>query len=110
MVANLLERKTWCCPGFRSAYEDAGGRGLGVLIIGDESDDEPRFVFQFRAVRAGSTILWEDPEPISLVSEAMIRFCPWCGRELAKWYSSSWRGLIRPDIPTIELNGDLARI
>lgn len=94
----------WCCGGFRASYEGAGSRGVGLLVVRTEDDREPRFILQFRAVDIGSSFSHQGPEPLSVVSEVRLRWCPWCGRNLSKWYKKAWPDLVRPKIPVIELS------
>lgn len=91
----------WCCSSFRQSFDNAMHRGLGVLV--HEFEDEPLFRIQYRAVDVkDENSLPAIPIPVALASQASIKFCPWCGRHLAKYYRSSWKELIRSGVDSIE--------
>jgi hypothetical protein len=86
----------WCCEAFKNSYDLAGDRSIAVLV--DRcSDGGPEFILQSRAFEKGQ----EPPDlstavPMSLMTESHMQFCPWCGRNLAKWYRKAIDVLIRP--------------
>lgn len=85
----------WCCVFFKSSYDAAGDRSIAVLVD-RHADDTPEFILQSRAFMKGE----EPPDmhtrvPMSLVTEAQVRFCPWCGRNLARWYKRDVDRLLR---------------
>lgn len=86
----------WCCIPFENHYQVAGERGIAVIV--DMPDGEPLFLVQSRAFDRNRTPALDTPEPMSLVSETAIHFCPWCGRPLAKWYAKDLLELARPDL------------
>jgi hypothetical protein len=74
----------WCCAGFKAHYEAAGEQSFAILV--DRRDDgKAQFVLQFRALSEGTTLPESDVR-ICLLADTRIRFCPWCGRKLARWY------------------------
>jgi len=87
----------WCCLTFRSWYEAAGERGIAVLM-GRNSDGDPEFVIQQRAIDKNIESLPVTDYPISIVSDVRITYCPWCGRHLRKWYGKHVDELYRPDL------------
>lgn len=93
----LTEIGPWCCRVFADHYEQAGERGLTVLVL-ESSQQGPRFVLQHRAAEPRDEGRVVTPVPVSLVSESDIFYCPWCGRDLSRWYRKHWRELIRPDV------------
>jgi len=84
----------WCCPAFKGWYEQAGERGIGVLI-GRDSEGLPQFTIQYRAVDKGLDSSVKSDVPISLVIDVSFQFCPWCGRELNRWYGKHINELYR---------------
>lgn len=74
----------WCCAPFRNAFDAKGQRGLSI-IVARNFQGNLRFFCQHRAIEHG-----EQPppstKPLATVSESLIEYCPWCGRELGKWY------------------------
>lgn len=92
----------WCCLTFKSWYEAAGKRGIAILV-GRNSLKEPEFVIQQRAVDKDSEPLPNTDYPISLISDVCISYCPWCSRELKKWYRKDIDALYRPNLRVTEL-------
>jgi len=66
-----------CCFGFESASQMAGSRGFGLFTVAAESG-EPQFVLQHRALDPAATSP-STAHPVSIVSDTVIQFCPWCG-------------------------------
>lgn len=60
--------------------------------------------FRILQLRGRNPAHFQGPEPLSLMSEIRIRWCPTCGRNLLKWYKRTWPELVRPEIPVIELS------
>lgn len=88
----------WCCMAFEGHYMQAGSRGFTILI-GRNSAGKPQFVLQHRALDKGAEgSVKSDEAPISVVSDVVIQYCPWCGRRLEKWYGKSVDDLFRPDL------------
>jgi hypothetical protein len=92
----------WCCPGFEGHYGEAGENGGGILV-GLDFEGRPEFTLQFRAVdkeyeqSVSSAIASLEPS-IVLVVDIGMRYCPWCGRDLEKWYSGVADLLYRPGL------------
>jgi hypothetical protein len=89
----------WCCGGLKTAHGAAGERSIAVLF-GRDSEDEPEFLLQARAFDVDSSPPpdFKPPAAISLVIDQRIQFCPWCGTNLEKWYSSYLDELHRPGL------------
>lgn len=66
----------WCCTTFKGWYDEAGGRGLAVLV--EQSEVGPIFLIQFRSVEMGDEGPKDHPRPLALASQIGILFCPWC--------------------------------
>jgi len=86
---------TFCCDAFKSNFEMVGTRGFSVFSVQFEKE-EVDFIVQHRAMEAGE-VPPVTSSPLSLVSEMHIRFCPWCGKELVKFYGSN-PAIMRPDL------------
>ena len=92
----------WCFDGFRNAYEQRHERGILVFACRPASGvrTEPSFHLAFRAVersRYGSlqeAVRGRMEGCMSLSCCTGMRFCPWCGAELARFYRSSWQELV----------------
>ncbi len=87
----------WCCLAFKGCYEDAGKRGLAVLV-GRDLKKHPQFILQHRAVEEEHEKSVRSETMLSLVTDNQIHYCPWCGRELAVWYRDDIDKLYRPDL------------
>ena len=69
----------WCCLGFEGNYGEAGKRGTGILV-GRDFEGRAEFTLQYRAVDKGNEQSVTSQNPISLVVDLGMRFCPWCVR------------------------------
>ena len=85
----------WCCAAFEGWYGQAGERGIGILI-GRDSTGIPEFILQYRAIEQGDEKLLFSEQPISPVVDVRMQYCPWCGRDLERWYGSYVDKLFRP--------------
>lgn len=86
MVA-MNEHVDWCCPGFKDSYLSGKQRGHNVLCT--KSDADFWSYMHFRPIDR-RVLDWLDSQPgappFSTLMEVGIRFCPWCGVNLEKWY------------------------
>jgi len=90
----------WCCLGFEANYGNAGQRGMSILV-GRNYEGRPEFTLQFRTVDKGNEQFISSSNetiPISLVEDVGMCYCPWCGRDLEKWYGDYVDSLYRPDL------------
>jgi hypothetical protein len=86
---------TWCCQGFESAYLHAGERGFAILV-GKDPAIGPYFVWQHRAIDKGREAEIQGPLDVSVVSDTGLLFCPWCGKNLRRFYGRHADELTRP--------------
>jgi hypothetical protein len=86
----------WCCAAFQGRFEEAGLRGLAVFAA-TSAGEPPLFILQFRATDSG-TVFSDSSGPLSLLSDAVINFCPWCGVRLKDWYRQFLKELDRSDL------------
>ena len=86
----------WCCMGFEGHCLAAGGRGFSVLVS-TRDGPAPSFILQHRALDPGAEVP-PSTSPLSFVSDVKIRFCPWCGVNLSKWYRRTFGELDRSDL------------
>lgn len=87
----------WCCAGFEAASAAAGDRGIAV-VVDEGSGGAPEFYLQARAFASGSEPDLNVEVPMSLVIETGLRFCPWCGARLQRWYRGRASELKRPEL------------
>lgn len=87
----------WCCIPFENHYQIAGERGIAVILDMTDGRD-PTFLLQARAFDRNRTPVLETTEPMSLITETAIDFCPWCGKPLLKWYGKHLQELVRADL------------
>ena len=74
----------------------AGLRGFGVFTAAG-ADEKRAFILQHRAVEPGGAYP-NSEQPLSVVSDVEIQFCPWCGARLQKQYQDQIRDLDRSDL------------
>src|SRR5687768_14917022 len=95
----MSSRMKWCCRVFEDCYQEAGFRGIAVLVDRN-SDGTRRFDLQFRVADEGSeaTVHSDDPDVlVSLLTQMQIQYCPWCGCKLSRWYRRQIDSLTRMD-------------
>jgi hypothetical protein len=86
---------TFCCGAFKSNFEMAGTRGFAVFsVLFDKG--EVAFIIQNRAMEPGADAPVTS-SPLSLISEIHIHFCPWCGKQLDRFYGAD-PTIMRPDL------------
>ena len=88
----------WCCPSFKSAVQRAGGRGYAIFV--DDSSEPVLFILQHRSIEPDAPKPVYEHGPLTLVADIGILNCPWCGRQLAKWYRNDLQRLARRDLTT----------
>jgi len=86
----------WCCISFKSQTEHAGKRGFGIFV--DNTAEPPFFVIQHRSLDPGTPNPRDIDALLILVSSTGIKYCPWCGKELLKWYRRDISKLSRADL------------
>jgi hypothetical protein len=97
----------WCCIAFENAYSRGSQRGHNVLFA--TSVDGIQFFLHYRSIdpeHMGALHEVRLPFPVSLVGEARIRFCPWCGRDLINQYRKQLERMPILDTPIGEGRGD----
>ncbi len=72
--------------GFQAGYDAAGLRGHAYLVHRNYLG-APAFTSQYRAVEKGAGDDINCSEPVSIVSDLRINYCPTCGANLAKFYA-----------------------
>jgi uncharacterized protein (DUF1684 family) len=92
---NRLESIKWCCPSFHGSVAQAGQRGFAIFA--DNSTKPARFLLQHRALDAGAPMPVYDGH-LSVITDTGLSFCPWCGKELEKWYENHLPQLDRQDL------------
>ena len=85
----------WCCETFKGWFDEAGNRGLAV-VVERSTNGRGVFLLQYRSVEMDDPGPRDHPRPLTLAGETGIRFCPWCGVELAVFYSEQLDVMERP--------------
>jgi ATP-dependent Clp protease ATP-binding subunit ClpA len=89
--AGETRAREWCCPDFQSRCYQPGKKenGLGI-VMWFRSRGPLNFALEYRRPdRAPSEPICEDG--------IKLKFCPWCGRNLADWYSSGLPPFDQPE-------------
>lgn len=69
-----------------------------AMLVERNSTGKPAFFIQHRAVNKEIESLPYTEYPISIITDACIVYCPWCGRKLDKWYGKYVDELYRPGL------------
>jgi hypothetical protein len=76
-----MDKGIFCCFGFRHLVDNAGERGLSVIVVA--RSDGLGFSLQSRGVSAVDiSAIGVAPVDLNVASEYGIQFCPFCGFEL----------------------------
>jgi hypothetical protein len=68
-------------------------------LFAAESEQGPAmFLIQHRALDADTRPPEFSPSPLSLVSDLIIQFCPWCGTRLDQFYRDTQAQIDRTDL------------
>jgi hypothetical protein len=78
----------------------AAARGFAVFAARVESPPA-MFVIQHRALDTGAGDPPFSESPLSLVSDLVIQFCPWCGVKLEEFYRGVEQEIDRIDLKLI---------
>jgi len=73
----------FCCAGIEGLYENAGLREFAVFAA--RYPDGFVFVLQHRALDPDVLPPFTE-SPMSIVSELLLKYCPWCGINLNQFY------------------------
>ena len=72
-----------------------GQRRISWLrIFFDKSKSSRMFLLQHRAIEPDAPMPRYD-HPMSVVSQTGASYCPWCGKDLMKWYNDHLEELAR---------------
>jgi hypothetical protein len=86
-------------PRFRIAYQHAGQRGFAVLV-GAVAVIGPYFIWQRRSLEKARETEIQGPFDVELVSDIGLLFCPWCGKDLGRFYRRHIEAHVRPGFET----------
>jgi hypothetical protein len=95
-MSGLRDVAKWCCLSFKGKVQEAGERGFGVFL--DNTAEPPFFVIQHRSLDPGVANPPYTDTPLNLVCSTVITYCPWCGKELLKWYKRDLSKFSRTDL------------
>lgn len=87
----------YCCRAFEHWHGAAGTRGFSVFAAGS-NQGPAMFLIQHRALDADGRPPEFSPSPLSLVSDLIIQFCPWCGTKLDESYRNTQTQIDRTDL------------
>ncbi|MEQ8847930.1 hypothetical protein [Botrimarina sp.] len=89
----------WCCNAIQQQFEARKKRGIAVVAVPpNELHPEPRFQLSLRSiddevVRKVQSPLAGEYVAQTLQTWAPIKYCPWCGVELRRFYRKTWDAL-----------------
>lgn len=92
----------WCCEGVRQYFTSRGERGVFVFAEPpDARSNQPSFWLAVHAADEGDLAVIRQGThradlAVMLQTWIPVRFCPWCGRKLARFYRNQWRQLYDP--------------
>jgi hypothetical protein len=103
----------WCCSLFSEAIHDDSPEGLNIVVVTDH-DRNNRFALQFRAVEENEQEILIGKigffnKRVILKWTQFINFCPWCGKDLRKFYKNHIFNNAKDIDSFVEPKGDIAR-
>jgi hypothetical protein len=94
----------YCCDDFETAYKNYPKRGVSVLTRKFQYVEEPTFVLLFVTIDLDDEkeLIKTDesghPIPYSIVTQMVIIYCPWCGKNLSSFYKKTWKSIMKRTI------------
>lgn len=91
----------YCCEGFQLAVKNVSKRGVSIGPK-EHVDGKPYFILVMRSIdedkitkvsSALGKIILEEPVDIYYATETVVKYCPWCGAKLSRYYKRTWREL-----------------
>jgi hypothetical protein len=75
----------WCCVGFEQNYGLSSLRGICIVYAHNE-EHNGRFVLRFRAIDQDNEAGAVASFPISVTTDVVLTWCPFCGANLLRFY------------------------
>ena len=85
----------WCCTVMQNWYHEGGQRGFSINVC--QRGTNYHFVMLHCALEPGMKIPADFQGPVSVVSEIVLQYCPWCGKKLEKFYKKDLPSLVRKE-------------
>jgi hypothetical protein len=87
----------YCCRAFEYWHGMAGMRGFGAFAA-QIGSTPASFIIQHRALDSDASAPAFSSSPLSLVSDLVVQFCPWCGVKLDEFYRGQEQKIERTDL------------
>lgn len=87
----------WCCSAFKDHHENAGRRGITIFATLD-SEQRYFFLLQSRAIDVEDKTVGHTMVPVAFATQIAVKYCPWCGRRLARAYRKHIPEILRQDL------------
>ncbi len=108
----LLNKSKFCCEGISTSFMDRKDRGVFVFCEPDNYllSCGPTFWIGMRSVRFEDIDRFaeerrllperqnEKPFPVTISTWLPIKYCPWCGKNLKRFYKRSFEVLVDEDL------------
>jgi hypothetical protein len=95
----------WCCEAVRQHFENRGERGVFIYAEPPHPPvtGQPSYWLAVNAIDQVNIPRIPKPAdgaslPIMLQTWLPVRFCPWCGRRLVRFYRKHWKQLFDKDV------------
>lgn len=89
----------WCCNAIEQLFENRKKRGIAVVAVRpNELYAEPRFQLSLRSIDDEAVGKVQSPLAGEYLAQTLqtwapIKYCPWCGVELGRFYRKSREAL-----------------
>jgi hypothetical protein len=79
----VQHHKPWCCPPFRERACEADD---GFQILPTKTQNRIEFFICFTNKQVAISANFENNDHIVTTTKQFIKFCPWCGVRLSRYY------------------------
>jgi len=90
----------YCCDGFKDAFKNIEKRGFSIFAT-EDNFNKPIFYLYFRSIDMDEenelkSLLYnvKFQKAFTLSTECVISYCPWCGKNLARFYDKTWKNIL----------------
>jgi hypothetical protein len=89
----------WCCNAIQQQFENRKKRGIAVVAVPpNELHPEPRFQLSLRSIDDEAVGKVQSPLAGEYIAQTLqtwapVKYCPWCGVELGRFYRKTWEAL-----------------
>ena len=99
-----MMKQMWCCEGFKFSFEERYERTIFVYAEEDLSENKTNLSFWICMRSISKDQIDNLPIgglkeiPVTISTRKPIKYCPWCGAELSKFYQKKFSHILDSSI------------